>query len=44
MTDIDKPLSMILKDISGKIVLEVACGCAEFSIHAAKTAKAVYCF
>lgn len=43
MTNIDKPLNAILTDINGKLVLEVACGCAEFSIHAAKTAKAVYC-
>ena len=43
MRRIDRVLKKINSDIDGKVILEVACGCGEFSIAAADTAQAVHC-
>ena len=37
----EQALAHIAENIRGKDVLEVACGCAEFSLCAAKTAESV---
>lgn len=41
MKRVEQAIEHIAENISGKAVLEVACGCAEFSIAAAQTAKSV---
>ena len=41
MKRVEQAIEHIAENISGKTVLEVACGCAEFSIAAAQTAKSV---
>ncbi len=43
MSQISKVLEKIKEDIAGKKVLEAACGRAEFSVYASKTAQEVYC-
>ena len=43
MTKAEKAVQMILPEAAGRVVLEVACGCAEFSLAAAKHAKEVVC-
>ena len=43
MSRVSQAISRIEKDITGKKILEVACGCAEFSICASKRASAVHC-
>ena len=43
MTKAEKAVQMILPEVAGRVVLEVACGCAEFSLAAAKHAKQVVC-
>ena len=44
MKRVEKALARLMSDIAGKRVLEPACGCAEFSIAAARYAKEVVCF
>lgn len=41
MKRVEQAIEHIAENISGKAVLEVACGCAEFSLAAAQTAKSV---
>lgn len=41
MKRVERAIEHIAENINGKAVLEVACGCAEFSIAAAQTAKSV---
>ena len=41
MKRVEQAIAHIAENISGKAVLEVACGCAEFSLAAAQTAKSV---
>lgn len=41
MKRVEQAIEHIAENISGKTVLEVACGCAEFSLAAAQTAKSV---
>lgn len=41
MKRVEQAIEHIAENISGKAVLEVACGCAEFSLAAAHTAKSV---
>lgn len=41
MKRVEQAIEHIAENISGKAVLEVACGCAEFSLAAAQTAKRV---
>lgn len=41
MKRVEQAIEHIAENISGKSVLEVACGCAEFSLAAAQTAKSV---
>lgn len=41
MKRVERAIEHIAENISGKAVLEVACGCAEFSLAAAQTAKSV---
>lgn len=41
MKRIEQAIAHIAENIDGKSVLEVACGCAEFSMYAASTAKSV---
>ncbi len=43
MTRVEKIVSEIKYAITDKHILEVACGCAEFSIAASDFAKSVYC-
>lgn len=43
MSQVSKVIEKIKEDIAGKKVLEAACGQAEFSVYASKTAKEVYC-
>lgn len=43
MTRVKQALNRIKDEIEGKTVLEVACGCAEFSIAASEIAKTVKC-
>lgn len=43
MTRVERAVNHIKDRITGKAVLEVACGCAEFSLCAAKTAQTVSC-
>lgn len=44
MKRVETVLAQLMPDIAGKRVLEPACGCAEFSIAAAKYAQEVVCF
>ena len=41
MKRVEQAIAHIAENIRGKDVLEVACGCAEFSLGAAKTAESV---
>ena len=41
MKRVERAIAHIAENINGKTVLEVACGCAEFSLAAAQTAKSV---
>lgn len=41
MKRVEQAIAHIAENVSGKSVLEVACGCAEFSLAAARTAKSV---
>ena len=41
MKRVERAIEHIAESINGKAVLEVACGCAEFSLAAAQTAKSV---
>ena len=41
MKRVEQAIAHIAENIRGKDVLEVACGCAEFSLAAAQTAKSV---
>lgn len=41
MNRVEQAIEHIAESINGKAVLEVACGCAEFSLAAAQTAKSV---
>ncbi len=41
MRRVETAVNKIIEDIEGKKVLEIACGCAEFSVEAAKFAKTV---
>lgn len=41
MKRVEQAIAHIAENINGKSVLEVACGCAEFSLAAAQTAKSV---
>ena len=41
MKRVERAIAHIAENINGKAVLEIACGCAEFSIAAAQTAKSV---
>jgi len=43
MRRVEHAVKAIEKDITGKKILEAACGCAEFSICAAAEAAAVVC-
>ena len=43
MRRIDRVLKKINSDIDGKVILEVARGCGDFSIAAADAAQAVHC-
>ena len=43
MTRVKQALNRIRDEIEGQTVLEVACGCAEFSIAASEIAKKVNC-
>lgn len=43
MSNAEKAVEAIREAIEGKRVLEVACGCAEFTIEAAKLANEVQC-
>lgn len=43
MSNVSKAVEAIKEDVAGKTILEVACGSAEFSIEAAKTAAKVVC-
>lgn len=43
MTRVQSVVKTIQADITGKDILEVACGCAEFSICASKDAASVRC-
>ena len=44
MKRVETAISRLMPNIDGKRVLEPACGCAEFSIAAAKYASEVICF
>ena len=39
MKRVEQAIAHIAESINGKAVLEIACGCAEFSLAAAQTAK-----
>lgn len=41
MKRVEQAIAHIAESINGKAVLEIACGCAEFSLAAAQTAKSV---
>ncbi len=41
MKRVEQAIAHIAENINGKAVLEIACGCAEFSLAAAQTAKSV---
>lgn len=41
MKCVEQAIAHIAENINGKAVLEIACGCAEFSLAAAQTAKSV---
>lgn len=41
MKRVEQAIEHIAENINGKAVLEIACGCAEFSLAAAQTAKSV---
>lgn len=41
MRRVEQAIAHIAENINGKAVLEIACGCAEFSLCAAKTAESV---
>lgn len=43
MTRVQSVVQTIQADITGKDILEVACGCAEFSCCASKAAASVHC-
>ncbi len=43
MKVVQKAITLIKSDIDNKIVLEMACGCAQFSISASNIAKEVVC-
>ncbi len=43
MTRVEKVVNKLHNELHYKDVLEVACGCAEFSIAASKSAKTVHC-
>ena len=43
LTNVEKVVKQIQSDLEDKTILEVACGCGEFSIAAAKPARKVYC-
>lgn len=41
MTRVEEAVQSLRRELEQKEILEAACGCAEFSIHAAKYAKSV---
>lgn len=43
MLRVESVIKAIEKDVADKHILEVACGCAEFSIYASKIARCVEC-